>query len=66
MAKRYPDLTSAHECAKIVSNETIMSARKKPLGVSAVRWRMELRRRADPMRYALTGGEINDNWSKGA
>jgi hypothetical protein len=35
-----------------VSVEIIMKARKKPAGVSDVRWRIELRRRANKKRYS--------------
>ncbi len=35
-----------------VSVEIIMKARKKPKGVSDVRWRIELRRRANKKRYS--------------
>lgn len=45
-------LADAHQCVRIVDNETIMRSRRKPKGVSDVRWRMELRRRLNPEKYA--------------
>ena len=33
----------------------LMSAKRKPKNTSATRWRMELARRADPIRFALAG-----------
>lgn len=45
------ELSAAHKCSRIVSEATIRSARKKPAGVSDVRWRIELRRRASPEWY---------------
>jgi len=42
----------AHACSHLASNETIMRSPRKPKGVSAVRWRIELRRRANPEKYA--------------
>ena len=38
-----------------VSNEHIMRAIRKPANTSEVRWRMELRRRANPERYEMLG-----------
>ena len=38
-----------------VSNEHIMRATVKPANTSAVRWRIELRRRANPERYEMLG-----------
>lgn len=38
-----------------VSNDTIMRASRKPANTSAVRWRIELRRRASPERYEMLG-----------
>lgn len=38
-----------------VSNERIMAALVKPENTSETRWRMELRRRANPERYAFAG-----------
>lgn len=38
-----------------VSNATIMFARTKPANTSEVRWRIELRRRANPERYEMVG-----------
>ncbi len=45
----------AHACGRLIPNSAIMAAARKPQGVSPVRWRMELRRRANPERYAMTG-----------
>ena len=45
-------LAQAMECSRTTSNKTISCATEKPAGVSDVRWRMELRRRADPDYYA--------------
>ena len=45
----------AHQCGHLASNETIMYSRNRPNGVSDVRWRMELRRRACPERYEMVG-----------
>lgn len=42
-------------CGKAVSTDTIMSARTCPRGCSAVRWRIELRRRANPEYFAMCG-----------
>lgn len=38
-----------------VANLTIMTSRRKPRNTSAVRWRIELRRRANPNYYAMAG-----------
>ena len=47
------DLASeAYQCGHLASNETIMHSPRKPKGTSAVRWRIELRRRANPEKYA--------------
>lgn len=43
--------SSAIRMSKLVSNETIMKARKKPAGVSDIRWQIELRRRAAKALY---------------
>ena len=43
--------SSAIRMSKMVSNETIMKARKKPAGVSDIRWQIELRRRASRASY---------------
>ena len=51
-AKQQSMLAEAHECAHLVSNNWISHAAEKPPGVSDIRWRMELRRRADPDYYA--------------
>lgn len=34
---------------------SLMKATRKPRNTSEVRWRIELARRADPLRYALAG-----------
>lgn len=39
-----------------VSNATIMTAKCKPANTSDIRWRMELRRRANPDLYAMAEG----------
>lgn len=46
---------SRMRCAKLVQTETIRSAKKKPDGTSAARWRCELRRRRDPDGYENYG-----------
>ena len=46
-------LTSAYRAASVVHPEHIMNAQRKPNGVSDIRWRIELRRRANPDRYAM-------------
>lgn len=46
-------LAEAHACARTVSNDWICSASEKHAGVSDVRWRIELRRRANPGYYAI-------------
>lgn len=45
-------VAGAHQCATLVSNKVIILSRRKPKGVSDIRWRMELRRRLNPERYA--------------
>lgn len=45
----------AMRCTQLVANNTIMLSRRKPRGVSDVRWRMELRRRLNPDKYAYAG-----------
>lgn len=44
-------IVEANACAFPASDATIATARKKPRGVSDVRWRIELRRRANPEYY---------------
>ena len=46
-------VSDAHFCARLVGNQAIMVAPRRPKGVSAVRWRIELRRRLNPEHYAL-------------
>lgn len=58
MERMYRDLSAAHGCTMLASNDKIMAAETKPIGVSAVRWRMELRRRAMPTRYAYAANPI--------
>ena len=48
-------LSVAMADSQSVSNEMIMRARRKPANTSEVRWRMELRRRANPERYSYFG-----------
>lgn len=50
------ELSAAHRVSTLVSPDAIMSAKRKPKGVSDVRWRIELRRRADPGRYEVAPG----------
>lgn len=47
------ELADAMRCTRLASNAEIMRVRKKPKGVSDVRWRIELRRRANPKLYAM-------------
>ena len=54
-SSREKQLAEAHACARPVSNDWICSAPEKPAGVSDVRWRIELRRRANPGYYAICG-----------
>ena len=49
---RCRDIEHALEISKPVSNEHVMAADSKPKNTSDIRWRMELRRRANPYRYA--------------
>lgn len=42
----------------VLALETITHATKRPEGCSAVRWRIELRRRANPQRYADYGIDV--------
>lgn len=42
-------------CTKILSLDTVMNAPCRPRGCSEVRWRCELRRRANPEYYAQFG-----------
>lgn len=50
------ELAHAWESTRPMSNATIMMAKCKPANTSAVRWRMELRRRANPDLYAMAEG----------
>jgi hypothetical protein len=50
--------SDAHRCARLVDNATIMRSRRKPKNVSDIRWRMELRRRLNPDKYAYAGAMI--------
>ena len=45
----------AYQCGHLVPNATIMRAPRRPKGVSDIRWRMELRRRLNPDKYAYAG-----------
>lgn len=54
-AKRRSRCYGPLRLAMPVSNETIMHSRRKPKDTSDVRWRMELRRRLNPDRYAYAG-----------
>ena len=49
------DVEHAMRVSAPVANETLMRAARKPENTSAVRWRIELRRRANPLRYMATG-----------
>ena len=51
--QRFGDMERAVAGSHLVSNEHIMRAVRKPPNTSAVRWRMELRRRANPELYAM-------------
>ena len=53
--KEEHDIAIALKVSAPVPLETIMRARRKPDGVSAVRWRIELLRRAMADYYALFG-----------
>ena len=52
MASR-AELTRPNKCGRIVPPEVIMAAKRRPDGCSDVRWRIELRRRADKERYEM-------------
>ncbi len=49
------ELAKAHAAGTLICNESIMRVRRKPQGVSETRWRLVLRRRAAPERYAFAG-----------
>jgi hypothetical protein len=52
--KRNPrDFEAALKATTLVTLEVLMRARRKPRNCSAVRWRIELRRRQNPGYYAL-------------
>ena len=51
--QRFGDIERAVAGSYPVSNATIMYARTKPANTSEVRWRIELRRRANPELYAM-------------
>ena len=48
-------LASAYRATRGISMATLMTVKTKPHYVSEARWRMELRRRANPERYAFAG-----------
>jgi hypothetical protein len=50
------ELAHAWESTRPVPNSVIMTAKCKPANTSAVRWRMELRRRANPKYYEMVEG----------
>ena len=50
------ELAHAWESTRPVPNSVIMTAKRKPANTSAVRWRMELRRRANPKYYEMVEG----------
>ena len=50
------ELGHAWESTRPVPNSVIMTAKCKPANTSAVRWRMELRRRANPKYYEMVEG----------
>lgn len=52
---RYHDIEHAMRVGAPVKDETLMRAARKPKNTSAVRWRIELRRRANPEYYAECG-----------
>ena len=55
LGRNLKDLQFTASCATLTATSTIMSAQKKPKGVSAVRWRIELARRADSEYYFYYG-----------
>ena len=44
--------------AEFCDDDADYIAKRKPKNTSATRWRMELARRADPIRFALAGVAI--------
>lgn len=47
------------DCTKVgVALASLRTARKKPKGISDIRWRLELRRRANPEYYAEFGMDV--------
>ena len=50
------EFAHAWESTRAVPNSVIMTAKCKPANTSEVRWRMELRRRANPELYAMAEG----------
>ena len=55
LGRKLRDLRHTESCATLTPTSIIMNAQKKPKGVSAVRWRIELARRADPEYYFSHG-----------
>ena len=52
---RSRELRPSSAAAKTITLETIATAQRRPRGCSAVRWRCELRRRANPEYYREYG-----------
>ena len=52
-AKHRKSVQAALKATAPVTQEVLMHARRKPVNCSAVRWRIELRRRQNPGYYAL-------------
>ena len=58
-ATRKREVQRALWVSEPVTNEVIMRAVRKPKGVSAVRWRIELRRRANAKYFAECGSPVS-------
>ena len=56
--KRCISFGSAFQATKPVTQEELMRALKKPANCSAVRWRMELRRRANAEYFRVCGDSL--------
>ena len=56
--KKYDAIGDAISDSEPVALSTLRNAKRKPKNTSAARWRMELARRADPIRFALAGVAI--------
>lgn len=51
--KKYDAIGDAISDSAPTPLSTLLNAKRKPKNTSATRWRMELARRADPIRFAL-------------